>query len=323
MVPDHYALIWTEAARRIFVLISESAGDLILTSDCRGAGCGCIGCALETAVIGIGDDECPILEVGTSQSLGENLTAHAFAPEGDLFVRSLKLDRYRLYKGTIDKPRLDSLFRIPQALVVVKMEDDGTYTHSYVSDTVGRQVISRGCRAGRHCPCVGCKIVDMACLKGPGEIQPAVDTSAARTSPTGELLLPIYEGDEILSAMLLRDRAIRHDFSPGLFGSPLERMFYELAFLDLHLYPQHPVGKYRLDFAIPDKRIAIELDGHDYHKTRSQRTHDARRDRWLFGQGWHVLRFTGTEIHQDLDRCVDEICALVGVDRLTQVRPQS
>jgi very-short-patch-repair endonuclease len=100
-------------------------------------------------------------------------------------------------------------------------------------------------------------------------------------------------------------------------------MFYELAFLDLHIYPQHPVGKYRLDFAIPDKRIAIELDGHEYHKTKYQRTHDARRDRWLYGQGWHVLRFTGTEIHQNLDRCVNEICDLIGVERLSRTRPEN
>jgi len=69
-------------------------------------------------------------------------------------------------------------------------------------------------------------------------------------------------------------------------------MFFELAFLDLHLYPHHQVGKYRLDFAIPDKRLAIELDRHEYHKTKYKRTHDARRDHWLFGQGWSVLRFT-------------------------------
>lgn len=322
MVPDHYALIWTEETRRIFVLISGTVGDLVLTADCKGSGCGCIGCALESAVIGFGDAEFPILEPDTFQFLGENLTAHAFTEEGDLFVRSLKLGRYKSYKGTVDKSRLDKLFRLPTALVIVKLEDDGTYTHSYVSDTVGRQVISRGCRGG-ICPCVGCKIVDMVYLDGSGEMKPAVDVSEPRSSPAGELLLPIYEGDEILSAMLLRDPAIRHDFSPGLFDSPLEQMFYELAFLDLHLYPQHPVGRYRLDFAIPDKRIAIELDGHDYHKTKYQRTHDARRDRWLFGQGWHVLRFTGTEIHQDLDRCISEICALVGVERLSQVRPET
>jgi len=64
----------------------------------------------------------------------------------------------------------------------------------------------------------------------------------------------------------------------------------------------------------------IELDGHEYHKTKYQRTHDAKRDRWLYGQGWHVLRFTGTEIHQDLDRCIDEICALAGVERLSSAK---
>jgi len=152
VVPDHYALIWTEEARRIFVVISATAGDLILTANCKGPGCGCIGCTLETAFIGVGDDEFPILDEGTSQSLGENLTAHAFSKEGDLFVRSLKPDSYRPYRGTVDKPHLDMLFRVPTALVVVKLEDDGTYTHFYVSDTVGRQVISRGCHAGTLLP---------------------------------------------------------------------------------------------------------------------------------------------------------------------------
>lgn len=44
-----------------------------------------------------------------------------------------------------------------------------------------------------------------------------------------------------------------------MFDSLLQQMFYELAFLDLHIYPQHSVGKYRLDFAIPDKRIATAV----------------------------------------------------------------
>ncbi|MER8478888.1 DUF559 domain-containing protein [Mesorhizobium sp. M1163] len=154
--------------------------------------------------------------------------------------------------------------------------------------------------------------------KAPGHITPAVDISEGRASAEGELILPIFEGEEIISKMLTRDPSVRHAFSPNIFDSPLERMFYELAFLDLHIYPQHPVGKYRLDFAIPDKRIAIELDGHEYHKTKYQRTHDAKRDRWLYGQGWTVLRFTGTEIHQNLDHCLDEICTLVGIERVSK-----
>lgn len=240
-----------------------------------------------------------------------------------MFLLSLKREKYKSYKGSVSKDQLDKLFRLPSALIIIKAEEDGTFTHSYVSLEVDRRVISRGCRATPHCPCVGCRIVDMWYTKASGHLMPAIDFSERRASPEGELLLPIFEGHEIISAMLLRDPAVRHEFSPNIFDSPLEEMFYELAFLDLHIYPQHQVGKYRLDFAIPDKRIAIELDGHEYHKTKYQRTHDAKRDRWLYGQGWQVLRFTGTEIHQNPDRCIDEICDLVGVERLSRVRPEN
>jgi very-short-patch-repair endonuclease len=323
MIPAHYALIHTEEARRIFVIISEVLGDFVLTKSCGGPDCGCIGCVLMLGNITHGETEFPILDIAAGQALSDKLTAYAFTEEGEAVVLSLKRKNYKSYKGTVSKEQLDKLFRYPSALLIIKTEDDGTFTHSYLSPEVERRVISRGCRPAPHCPCMGCRIFDMWYIKAPGHAQRAVDLSEHRATPDGELLLPIYEGHEIISAMLLRDPAVRHDFTPNVFDSPLEQMFYELAFLDLHIYPQHPVGKYRLDFAIPQKRIAIELDGHEYHKTKYQRTHDAKRDRWLYGQGWHVLRFTGSEIYENLDRCIDEICALVGVERLTTTRPEA
>jgi very-short-patch-repair endonuclease len=317
MVPDHYAVVYAEDTRRIFVIISEAFGDFVLTKNCTGPDCGCIGCRMFSAKVATGEVEFPILDLGSSKTIDKNLTAYAFTEEGETFLLALR-KRYKAYKGTINKEKLDKIFRSPSALVIIRAEKDGTFTHSYISSTVNRRVISRGCRATPHCPCVGCRIVSMWYTKAPGHLTPAVDISERRISEEEELLLPIFEGDEIISKMLSRDPSVRHDFSPNIFDSPLEKMFYELAFLDLHLYPQHPVGKYRLDFAIPDKRVAIELDGHEYHKTKYQRTNDAKRDRWLYGQGWHVLRFTGTEIYQHLDRCIDEICALVGVERLNK-----
>jgi very-short-patch-repair endonuclease len=318
LVPDHYAIIYTEETRRIFVIISEALGDFVLTKNCAGPDCGCIGCMMFLAKVAIDEAEFSILDFERPQTVGENLVAYSFTEEGETFLLALKRERYKTYKGTINKEKLDKIFRFPTALVIIKAEEDGTFTHSYLSSTVDRRVISRGCRATPSCPCVGCRIVDMWYTRAPGHLTPAVYISERRASAEGDLILPIFEGDEIISKMLTRDPSVRHDFSPNIFGSPLEQMFYELTFLDLHIYPQHPVGKYRLDFAIPDKRLAIELDGHEYHKTKYQRTHDAKRDRWLYGQGWHVLRFTGTEIHQDLDRCIDEICALVGVERLSK-----
>jgi very-short-patch-repair endonuclease len=320
LIPDHYAIVYTEKDRRIFVIISEALGDFVLTKNCVGPDCGCIGCTMFLAKVVIGETELSILDLERPQILGENLMAYSFTKEGETFLLALKRERYKAYKGTINKENLDKIFRFPTALVLIKAEEDGTFTHSYVSSTVDRRVISRGCRATPSCPCVGCRIVDMWYTKAPGHLSPAVDISERRASAEGELILPVFEGEEIISKMLTRDPSVRHDFSPNIFQSPLEQMFYELAFLDLHIYPQHPVGKYRLDFAIPDKRVAIELDGHEYHKTKYQRTHDAKRDRWLYGQGWHVLRFTGTEIHQDLNRCIDEICTLVGVERLSKTK---
>jgi very-short-patch-repair endonuclease len=315
MTPDNYAVVYSDNSRRIFVVISKDFGDFVLTKDCKGEGCWCIGCSIFQATIVSNEKQYPIVDIERGEKLEANLMAYPFTKEGGAFLFGLKSE-YKRYKGTVTKLRLDEIFKTPDALLIVKTEPDGTFTHSYMSSTIERRVISKGCKSGT-CPCVGCRIVDMHYAATPDQVVPAIDRSKARSTQEGELVLPIFEGEEIISKLLNRDPTIRHDYPPNIFGSPLEKMFYELAFLDLHLYPQHKVGKYSLDFAIPDKMIAIELDGHEYHKTKYQRTHDAQRDRWLYGQGWHVLRFTGTEIYKNLDKCISEICLLAGVDRVT------
>jgi very-short-patch-repair endonuclease len=99
--------------------------------------------------------------------------------------------------------------------------------------------------------------------------------------------------------------------------SPIELKFFEAMQnnTDEQLEPQWKVEAgghhYRLDFAIPSKMIAFELDGHDYHKTREQRTSDTRRERNLQKEGWKVIRFTGTDIHNNLDKCVADACQLI------------
>jgi very-short-patch-repair endonuclease len=96
--------------------------------------------------------------------------------------------------------------------------------------------------------------------------------------------------------------------------SPIEVRFFAFAVLRLpDLRPQVVIGNYRADFALPNHKIAIEIDGHDYHKTREQRTHDARRERYLQLQGWRVIRFTGTEIFENVIACVEEVTKLVDV----------
>lgn len=104
----------------------------------------------------------------------------------------------------------------------------------------------------------------------------------------------------------------------ALLESPIERSFWEqhkalkLPALE-GLVPQHKVmgGKYRLDFAIPEQRVAIELDGYEYHSSKDAFVNDRARQRALEAAGWRVIRFAGSEVHSNAAECVRQAAALV------------
>lgn len=60
---------------------------------------------------------------------------------------------------------------------------------------------------------------------------------------------------------------------------------------------QHPVGRYRLDFAVVAVKIAIEVDGF-HHRTADGALRDVTRDMFLREQGWVVLRVTADDEDQ-------------------------
>jgi hypothetical protein len=123
--------------------------------------------------------------------------------------------------------------------------------------------------------------------------------------------------------------------------SPIEKMFCvalnaELAHLeDMYgflnlvtvLNPQYELTlgnrAVRVDFRLAVLRnpateeerefnIVIECDGHDFHeRTKQQAARDKSRDRQLITLGYHVLRFTGSEIWADPRRCAKEVSRLV------------
>ncbi|MBH8599417.1 DUF559 domain-containing protein [Thermoactinomyces sp. CICC 10523] len=55
------------------------------------------------------------------------------------------------------------------------------------------------------------------------------------------------------------------------------------------IIPQYPIGSYWADFALPDYKLVIELDGKKYHENRKD--HDRRRDAYTHRKGWKVMRF--------------------------------
>lgn len=94
--------------------------------------------------------------------------------------------------------------------------------------------------------------------------------------------------------------------------SPVEKAFWSAGYFELskhgRLTPQVKTGRYRLDFALeaPTFKLAIEIDGYDYHSSKEQKAADYQRDRYLQSRGWRVVRFSGSEVHKNASQCVLE-----------------
>ena len=78
---------------------------------------------------------------------------------------------------------------------------------------------------------------------------------------------------------------------------------------DVSLRPQYPLQQYRYDFAIlakgqPQPLILIECDGKEFHSTEQQQANDRLKDKAALMAGVQLVRFSGSEINNDVDRCV-------------------
>lgn len=125
--------------------------------------------------------------------------------------------------------------------------------------------------------------------------EPEEDEPAPPAGPTTEDGTPLLERD-------------------GYELTPIEAKFYdELRETGLTFSVQttlHSAGeKKRPDFLIytNEGTVAVEVDGHQHHHTRDQRTADAQRERWLKARGFDFWRFTGTEVTADAQQCVRDL----------------
>lgn len=75
-----------------------------------------------------------------------------------------------------------------------------------------------------------------------------------------------------------------------------------------------PNRRFSLDIAIPELKIAIEVDGWQYHgKYKESHTKDRERQNLLTLAGWRILRYTAKQINADIDTCVKEIKQLIEI----------
>lgn len=59
---------------------------------------------------------------------------------------------------------------------------------------------------------------------------------------------------------------------------------------------QYAIGPYRVDFAYPQIKLAIEVDGYSVHRTRQAFQDDRTRQNALVALGWTILRFTWADV---------------------------
>jgi len=96
--------------------------------------------------------------------------------------------------------------------------------------------------------------------------------------------------------------------------SPLEeKMYYEMKKRKIEaerqLYVRAGGQNYCLDFGVFCRKanIDIECDGEKYHILPEALDRDRQRNNNLESFGWHVLRFSGKEIHRTLQDCFKTI----------------
>lgn len=82
--------------------------------------------------------------------------------------------------------------------------------------------------------------------------------------------------------------------------SPIEEiLFAQLTkrLTAVKIIRQKQIGKYRVDFLLPEANLIIECDGEQFHQDKHR---DWQRDKWLYEEGYTVLRFSGKQIYQEL-----------------------
>jgi very-short-patch-repair endonuclease len=93
-------------------------------------------------------------------------------------------------------------------------------------------------------------------------------------------------------------RVLVGSVDPAAVRSILELRFLRMCAVHGIPRPQVnvPIGVWTPDFLWPDRRLIVETDGYDFHRTAAARRRDARKDEAMRGLGLTVLRLTWSDV---------------------------
>jgi hypothetical protein len=196
-----------------------------------------------------------------------------------------------------------------------------TVPHNRVARVAGVQVV-RSRRplqvVLRHrLPCTTAvrTLVDCAATTDVDELDALVDTALARrlvdvdglSAVAADRRLQYYPGRRSLAARLAA-RGVLGSPHPSVLESRTARLFrlYRLPRPEAEV-AWGPNRRYRLDFAYPHLRLAIEVDGWSAHFAPEQQRYDNRRGNALTRAGWTVLHYDWWEVTYAPERVAAEI----------------
>lgn len=73
------------------------------------------------------------------------------------------------------------------------------------------------------------------------------------------------------------------------------RVRVALEMLGVGFVQEYPFGRWSIDFAIPERKVAVEADGDYWHKILARR--DAKRDAHMKASGWKVVRLAERDVN--------------------------
>ena len=68
-----------------------------------------------------------------------------------------------------------------------------------------------------------------------------------------------------------------------------------------------PFGKYSLDFAWPEAKRCIEIDGEQHERFDDYKKRDAEKDRLLHDAGWQVLRIKWKDCFHNPQQYIEQV----------------
>jgi very-short-patch-repair endonuclease len=200
-------------------------------------------------------------------------------------LAGVRLDNRRKSDVTVPGPSARPRAAIEVHRSVTLTADDVTTVEGIPCTTIARTLVDLGDVLDRRAVERAVEQADVLRLFDLREVQQAIERAGPRRGPG--LLSSVLENLD----------------GPTLTESELEEAFLALCRAAALATPEVNAwmtlsdgSPIKVDFLWRRERLAVETDGHPYHRTRQSRERDARRDVLLRLAGFEPVRFTGRQV---------------------------